>query len=163
LGESTALAHAVFIIVSVMMASMLAIFVFAKLGYLESVFSQSIQDKSAAVGIRLLIISAYNNTDNGTIDIFVKNIGTLPFNDLERMDVYIGNYTEALDYYTYSQNLTPGHYNYVEYSESDNVWSPGETIKIVVSPVKSYDDLIRVKIVLPNGASAEEVVELLPG
>ena len=164
MGESTAIAHAVFIIVSVMMASVLALVVLGKLGYMESVFSQAVQEKSAAVGIRLLVVNAYKDSQTGIIYVYVKNVGTMPFSYLNGIDVYLGNYTGALDYYKYNVSAsTAGTFNITELGSADGTWSPGETFRFNINPSASYGDLVRVKVVLPNGVTAEDVVQLIEG
>ncbi len=161
MGESTVIAHAVFIIVSVMMASVLALVVLGKLGYLESIFSQAVKDKAEAVGIRLLIVNAYKNSTTGFIHIYVKNIGTSPFSKLDSIDVYIGNFTGVLEYYVYKSIAnTTGTFNVTEMGKADGAWSPGETIVFNVNPKSTYGSIVRIRIVLPNGVSAEDVLEL---
>jgi archaellum component FlaG (FlaF/FlaG flagellin family) len=163
-GESTAIAHAVFIIVSVMMASVLALVVLGKLSYMESVFSQAVREKSAAVGIRLLIVNAYRDSQTGMIYVYVKNVGTLPFSYLNGIDVYIGNYTGVLDYYKYNTSASsPGTFNITELGSEDGSWAPGETLRFNINPSATYGDVVRVRIVLPNGVLVEDVVELVAG
>jgi len=163
LGESTTIAHAIFIIVSVMMASVLALVVLAKLSYVESIFSETIKEKADALGLRLMIVNAYRNSTSGVIYVYVKNVGTTPFRGIESIDLYMGNYTGPLDYYHYNATLQPGEFNYTELGGADGVWSPGETIRFNVDPLHDYGDLVRVRIVLPNGVTAEDVVELPRG
>lgn len=164
MGESTVIAHAVFIIVSVMMASVLALIVLGKLGYLESIFSQAVREKAEAVGIRLLIVNAYQNSATGLIHVYVKNIGTTPFSRLDSIDVYIGNFTGVLEYYTYNPSANvSGTFNVTELGGADGVWSPGETVVFNVNPKSTYGSVVRIRIVLPNGVTAEDVVELPAG
>lgn len=161
MGESTAVAHAVFIIVSVMMASVLGLIVLGKIGYMESLFSQSVQEKANALGIRLLIINAYKDATNNIIYVYVKNVGTVTFSDLTNIDLYMGNATGVLEYYKYNVTVSsPGYYNITELGNPDGTWSPGETLRFNVYVQNTYSELIRVKIVLPNGVIAEEVVDV---
>lgn len=164
MGESTAVAHAVFIIVSVMMASVLGLIVLGKIGYMESLFSQSVQEKANAIGIRLLIINAYKNSTSNIIYVYVKNVGTVTFSDLPNIDLYMGNATGVLDYYRYNTSASsPGYYSITELGYVDNSWSPGETLRFNVYVQKQYSELIRVKLVLPNGVIAEDVVVIPQG
>ncbi|MEB3774807.1 MAG: flagellin [Desulfurococcales archaeon] len=156
MGESTAIAHAVFIIVSVMMASVLAFVVLSKLGYMQSVFSQAITEKTNALGIRIMIVNAYKS--GGTIYIYAKNVGTIPYSDLSNIDLYVGDLDGALDYYKYSSSGGTGTFTIEEMGNSDGIWSPGETFKFTVNSIRTYGDLIRVKIVLSNGVTGDDVV-----
>ncbi len=161
MGESTAVAHAVFIVVSVVMASVLALVVLGKLSYVQSLFSQIVMEKTNALGIKLLVVNAYRDEVNNTIYIYVKNVGNMPYTSVSDIDIYIGNYTGSLDYYKYNETRSnPGTFNITELYEQDNVWSPGETIKFNLNPAKNYESLIRVKVVLTNGVVTEEVVDL---
>ncbi|MEB3760679.1 MAG: flagellin [Desulfurococcales archaeon] len=160
MGESTAVAHAVFIVVSVVMASVLSLVVLGKLSYVQSLFSQMVTEKTNALGVRLMIVNAYRDTVNNTIYIYVKNIGTMPFSEIQEIDIYVGNYTQSLDYYKYNATATPGTFNITELYKQDNVWSPGETLRFNVNPTKDYASVVRIKVVLPNGVVSEEVVDL---
>ena len=165
MGESTVIVHGILIIVSVMLAAMLALVVFNKLGYIESIFSQAIREKADAVGLRLLMVNAYKNSTTGEIYVYVKNVGSSRFSDYQSIDLYLGNYTGPLDYYQFTDNTTPstGYFTISELGEQDNIWEPGETLIFLVNPSNTYGDILRVKIVLPNGVSAEDVVEVPAG
>lgn len=165
MGESTVIVHGILIIVSVVLAGMLALVVFNKLGYIESTFSQAIREKADAVGLRLLVVNAYKNSTTGNIYVYVKNVGSSRFSDYQSIDLYLGNYSGALDYYQYTTNTTPasGYFTINELGGQDGIWEPGETLVFLVNPSNTYGDVIRVRIVLPNGVTAEDVVEVPAG
>ncbi len=163
MGASTTIVHAVFIIVGVIMASVLSLVVIGKMSYMQSVFSQVVSEKTSALAIRPIIVNAYvNNTDN-TIRVFVKNTGSMAYTDFQGIDLYIGNFTGALDYYTYYDGTGTqpnGTFTIVELQGQDGSWEPGETVVMVAKPSSSYEQVVRIRIALSNGVIVEDVVSL---
>ncbi len=163
MGASTTIAHAVFIIVSVIMASVLSLVVIGKMSYMQSVFSQVISEKASALSIRPIIVNAYLNTTDNTIRIFVKNTGSMAYSDFQGIDLYIGNFTGALDYYAYYNGTATqpaGTFTLSELQSADGSWDPGETVLLVAKPSGAYEQVVRIRIALSNGVVVEDVVSL---
>jgi type III secretory pathway component EscS len=158
-GESTAVAHAIFIIVSTIVAGLVAAVVIGKLGTLQSVISQGIQEEEYAYGVKLSVVYGYFNDSLGAYIIYVKNSGVEALRNISEIDVYLGNVTGVLQYYSYNSNGGKGHWNYTELGIKDGVWEPKETVIIYVYTGSSLGDLVKVKLVLPWGTSFEDIVE----
>jgi len=109
--------------------------------------SVSVRHRSSSLRTLITITNAYFDSTNSEFHIFVKNIGDIPYSDLENVDVYIGSAGGALDLYNISTN------NITEYNIVDGVLAPGETIEIIIKTSKTYTSPYEVKVVLSNGVS----------
>lgn len=147
MGVSVTISHALLTIVAITLAVSLAIAVLSQLSIVLNTMSISVKQRSDSLRTLIAITNAYYDSANSKFHIFVKNIGDIPYSDLENIDVYIGSAGGALDFYNISTN------NITEYDIVDGVWNPGETIEIVIEPTKTYDPPYEVKIVLSNGVS----------
>jgi len=147
MGVSVTISHALLTIVAITLAVSLAIAVLSQLSIVLNTISISVKQRSDSLRTIIAITNAYYDSANSKFHIFAKNIGDIPYSDLENIDVYIGSAGGALDFYNISTN------NITEYNVADGVWSPGETIEIVIETTKTYDPPYEVKIVLSNGVS----------
>ncbi len=159
MGESTAIAHAIFIIVSTILAGLVAAVVINKLGTLQSVISQGIQQQAYAYAVRLDVVYGYYNETLEAYILYVKNTGVDSLSNISSLDVYLGPINGTLQYYTYDKNGGLGKWNYTELGTQDNIWEPKETVEIFVYTGKSLGDIVRVKLVLPWGTSFEEAIQ----
>jgi len=158
-GESTAIAHAIFIIVATILAGMLAMVVLSKLGSLQSVISQGIQEQEYAYSVRLSIVYGYYNSTSKAYIFYVKNTGTGILGNISDIDIYLGPANGTLQYYSYSSSGGTGHWNYTELGTKDNKWEPGETVKIYVYTGESLGELVKIRIVMPWGSYFEETID----
>ena len=88
--------------------------------------------------------------DNSTeVDIWVKNVGTVNIDSVERSDIFFG--PEDNFYHVTSGGSTPPYWDYV-YEGSYTRWQPTVTIKVTVhldSAVTSGTNIF--KMIVPNG------------
>ena len=147
MGVSTTISHALLTIVAISLAVSLAIAVLSQLSTILNTMSVSVRHRSSSLRTLITITNAYFDSTNSEFHIFVKNIGDIPYSDLENVDVYIGSAGGALDLYNISTN------NITEYNIVDGVLAPGETIEIIIKTSKTYTSPYEVKVVLSNGVS----------
>ena len=147
MGVSTTISHALLTIVAITLAVSLAIAVLSQLSTILNTMSVSVKHRSDSLRTIITITNAYYDSVNSEFHIFVKNIGDIPYSDLENIDVYIGSADGALDLYNVSTN------NITEYDVVDGVLTPGETIEIVIRASKTYESPYEVKVVFSNGVS----------
>ena len=159
MGESTALVHALFIIVSLVVAGSVAVAVIGKMSSVLSKFSIMLEEKTREMGTRIDIIYAYYNSTTGYYVIYVKNVGSEPYSALDRIDIYIGPYDGHLDLYTYNETASTGHWNYTETYQANGIWDPGETLIIKVNTGKDYGSPFKVRVALISGLSDEDVFQ----
>jgi len=157
-GESTAIAHAIFIIVSVILAGLVAAVVISKLSTLQSVISQGIQQQTYAYAVKLTIVYGYYNDTGGDYVIYVKNTGIQVLSNISSIDVYLGPANGTLQYYPYSATGGTGHWNFTKVVGSGYSLAPGETVKIFVWTGESLGDIVKVKLVLPWGTTFEDTI-----
>lgn len=158
MGESTVIAHALLTIVAITMAGVFAgivIFGSYEIGNAIQALYKSSSDK-----MRTDITLAHIAFDsvNVVYTIYVKNTGTTPLSELDRMDVFLGPFEGNLDYYRFTPNLvcdatTRGYWTYNELeSTPDDVWSVGEMLEIVVCANQDYGPTVELVLVAPTGA-----------
>lgn len=159
MGESTVITHALLTIVAVTMASTLAGVVIFSLSDLGNSVSGLVRMGAERVKTEVLI--AYISLDASntpyTYDIYVKNVGSSRIADIGLMDVFLGSYGSALDYYQYSPQGGSGTWNYTEVGDGDDVWDPGETLIIHVYTDTIYQSPVEAVIVTPQGVRASTV------
>ncbi len=162
MGESTAIVHAILTIVGVIMASIFAAYVISRMGYVNSVLSNVLNNKLEELQTNIKIVAGFYNQTQGEYVIYVKNVGSVEISEkslYNRSEVYIGPYNGYPRMYVIS-NVASSSTATIDDLDGDNIWSPGETLVIYVPYNATGLTAVEVKVVLPSGASAEEV---LPG
>lgn len=154
MGVSTTLSHALLTIVAISLAVTLAITVMSQLSNVLNTMSTSINYRSEALRTVITVTNAYYDSTSSKFHIFLKNIGDIPYSDFDNIDVYLSSVSGNLVYFNISsQNIT-------EYERKDNIWTPGETIEIIIDASQTSQTFTPpyiVKIVLSNGVSTEHV------
>ncbi len=160
MGEATVMVHAILTIVGIVLASIFAVYVIGRISYVNSIMSGVLQGKLQELQSEIKIVAGFYN-GSSEYDIFVKNVGSesLPEDELyNKTEVYVGTYETLSKMYVLSNTSTSDSAQLVDLN-NDGVWSSGETIVIKVPPPSSDTSVpVRVKIVLPSGASAEAVL-----
>jgi len=162
MGESTAIVHAILTIVGVILASIFAAYVIGRMGYVNSVLSNVINSKLEELQTNIKIVAGFYNQTQGEYVIYVKNVGGIEISETDlynRSEVYIGPYNGYPRMFLIS-NVTSSTTASIVDLDGNKVWSPGETIVIKVPYNTTGLGAVEVKVVLPSGAYAEEV---LPG
>ncbi len=162
MGESTSMVHAILTITGIILASVFAAYVLGRMGYVNSVMSGVLNNKLEEIQTNIKIITGFYNQSEGKYVIYVKNIGTMDIPESQlfnKTEVYIGSYDTYNSMYILSNISAPNTASLLDIDD-DTIWETGETV-IIKLPISSQPtEPVRVKIALPSGAYAEEV---LPG
>lgn len=101
------------------------------------------------------VIHANGSTSDSDVSVWVKNIGSLRIDSVERCDVFFGlenNFSRI----PYGSDKGPPYWEY-ELEGDNSEWEPSVTLKITIRHGGTYPSAGKnfVKIVLPNGVSNE--------
>ncbi|AFL66371.1 flagellin [Desulfurococcus amylolyticus] len=154
MGESTTITHALLTIVAVLMASIFAAAVIGQLNSVINTISISIKNKSDTYRMSIAIIYAYYDTSINNVTIFVKNTGDVSYSKLDNIDIFITDYSGAIDYYSSGNQARV---TLTELGSPNNILEPGETLRIDISVLRSYVSPLEIRIVLVNGYSTTYV------
>ncbi|MCD6324004.1 MAG: hypothetical protein J7L55_02705 [Desulfurococcales archaeon] len=157
MGEATVMVHAILTIVGIIMASVFAAYVIGRMGYVNSVMSGLLNTKLQEIQCEIKVVSGFYN-GSAEYDIFVKNVGStdIPESQLyNKTEVYVGTYNQLNKMYVLSNTSSNNVAQLIDLN-NDGVWSSGETVIIKIPPPSTDTSApVRVKIVLPSGATAE--------
>ncbi len=160
MGEATVMVHAILTIVGIIMASVFAAYVIGRMGYVNSVMSGLLNTKLEEIQCEIKIVTGFYN-GTGEYDIFVKNVGSMDIPESQlfnRTEVYVGTYSEFSKMYMLSNTSSTDTAQLVDLN-NDGLWSSGETVIIKIPPPSTDTSVpVRVKIVLPSGATADAVL-----
>lgn len=162
MGESTSMVHAILTITGIILASIFAAYVLGRMGYVNSVMSGVLNNKLQEIQTNIKIITGFYNQSESKYVIYVKNVGTLDIPESQlfnKTEIYVGNYDTYTNMYLLSNVTSPNTASLLDIDD-DMVWETGETVVIKLPFSSQPTEPVRVKIVLPSGAYAEEV---LPG
>jgi len=150
---SVTYSEAILLIAALIAASLFAGVVLSKLGAMESAYSQALQQEKSRFLMDIKIIYAASNSSK--VYVWVKNVGVSPISSLESLDVYFGEYSQA-QYIPFNSSSPPTwHYSFYD---DDQLWKPGETIKITIDlsqPLQS--GVYYLKVATGGGVSDEYV------
>lgn len=94
------------------------------------------------------------SSNESAIQVWVKNVGSSVINNIEYCDVFLasGNNIDRLTYSEENDPLPCWNYNL---TGNSSVWGPSVTNEIILQPVALSGGPWQVKIVIPNGISAQ--------
>ena len=159
MGESTVITHAMLTILAITITSIFAGIIITASYKAGNTISAvlNLDTQKVSTDVRLVYVSKEETSTGYLYKIYMKNVGSQPISSLDSMDVFLGNYTEALDYYRYNSTASNGEWNYTIIGDTNNVWDPKETLVVNVYSASNYGPLISVKVVLPTGGSVSKV------
>lgn len=156
---SEVIATAILIIAGVIAATMVVSSIYSQVYTLDSLIrvNMRIHEDIAKTSIRIVHTSFNKTTDRSYLVVLIKNTGlrSIAQQELTKTDVYLGNETCTI-LYSYSPSKSLGYWSYTLIDlNSDELWSPGETVimRVYNKTVLLYP--ICIKIVLPNGVNHE--------
>ncbi len=162
-GIAGPLSEALLIVVGIILALLLASTVFSKLSLFQSKIDVLSSELSRSMSEKFSYIYAtFNETDSSFI-VYLKNTGDYPIYALEKFTVIFGSVGSAL-FYPYNSSATTGSgaWKYEELGNNNDVWDPGETIKIIIYNSTSIDPPFFFKITSANGNSVQAEFSLTP-
>ncbi len=162
MGESTVITHAMLTIVAITITSILAgVIITASYKAGNSISAiLSLNTEKISSDVRLIYVSVENQSGTYVYNVYLKNVGTRDITSIESMDVFLGSYGSALDYFRYNETASPGYWNYTETDNVNGLWDVKETLVLHVYSSTYYGSLVQVKVVLPTGVAVSNVESL---
>ena len=140
----------VLIIASVIVAGMITGVVISKVGTFEGYYTATTEAQKEKMLSKFEIIHV-NQINNTAVNIWIKNTGLTPIQELNSVDVYFGQ-IDSVEFIGYSAGSTP-QWEFVGSTTTNSVWSEGETIQIELqddSSLQSSQSYL-VQFVIANG------------
>lgn len=151
MGFSVTLSHIIMVIGSVILASTFSAYSFYTGGVVQNSMMQNARDVAAETNLQLEIVYATldNSTSPSHFVIYVKNIGWTPVYDYTYLDIYVGEYGQAI-LYSYNQTATVGggQFNVTD-ANGDDVWECRETAVIKAFPESAVTGVMFEAKVIP--------------
>lgn len=152
--SDVAISHAIFVIVTVILASAVSATVIAKTYQITSAYAQRSSLESQALETQLTPVYAYYNSSASSYYVYVRNSGYVAISEAELpyIEVFLGPANGSLALYTYSQSGGPGTWSLVRvYGSEGGQISPGSMAVIRVYTGSYEGNSVRVLISLPDG------------
>ncbi|CAD6519372.1 Archaeal flagellin [metagenome] len=153
---SGVLSEGVLIIASVILAGIITGIVLSKVGSFESYFTATTEAQKEKLLNKFEIIHV-NKINSTSVDIWVKNTGLAPIQELNLMDVYFGQ-VNSVQMIGYNDTTNPK-WVFGDSTTTSSIWSQGNTIKITLqdssslTPSTSY----LIQIILSNGVMDDHI------
>ena len=158
---ASAMAEAILIIASIVIATAIAGVVMSQVGIFESTFTTTTEGQKDTLLTDFKIVMATNTTDN-TVSIWIKNIGQNPISSVDKVDVYFGE-IDQIQSIQYDQGCVfPCPDNTWKYDTvPDPVWQIMDTFSINITDNQiSKGVTYQVTVITPNGVSDENIFSL---
>lgn len=149
----------ILIIASVIVAGMITGIVISKVGTFEGYYTATTEAQKEKMLSKFEIIHV-NQFNNTSIDVWIKNTGLTPIQELGSVDVYFG-IINSVGYVGYSSGSTP-QWVFQGSTTTSSVWSQGNTIQIrlqddaTLSSSSSY----LVQFTISNGVSDDYIFSI---
>lgn len=149
---STGITEGIMLVASVIVAASLSGMVMSKTGALNSSFTISAEAQKDVILTKIKIVYVAGNSSSPTVTVWVKNIGSTPISNTDKVDVYFGKVgsTARIPYnagsdpkWVYSANMTQ--------------WQIKDTVQINIDNGNnlSSGSTYMVRLVAPNGVMDE--------
>lgn len=149
---SGVLSEGVLIIASVIIAGMITGIVISKVGTFEGYYTATseAQKEKMLSKFEIIHVNQFNNT---SVNIWIKNTGLTPIQDLGSIDVYFGLVNSA-EYVGYSQGSAP-QWIFEGSTSTSSIWTEGETIQIRLQDDSALQNSTSylIQIAISNGVS----------
>ncbi|MCH7967175.1 MAG: flagellin [Thaumarchaeota archaeon] len=150
------ISEGVLIIASVIVAGMITGIVISKVGSFESYYTATTEAQKEKMLSKFEIIhtSQFNNT---SVNIWIKNTGLTPIQELGLVDVYFGQ-INSVDYVGYSTGSTP-QWVFQGSTTTSSVWSQGDTIQLRLQDGTSLQNnkSYLIQFTISNGVSDDYI------
>ncbi|EPA05457.1 flagellin [Candidatus Nitrosarchaeum limnium] len=150
------LSEGVLIIASVIVAGIITGIVISKVGTFESTITATTEAQKDKLLNKFEIIHV-NKINSTSVDIWVKNTGLSPIQNLNLMDLYFGQ-INSVQMIGYNDTSTP-RWVFGDGTTTNSDWAQGNTIKITLqdssslTPSTSY----LIQIILSNGVTDDHI------
>ncbi len=155
---SGVVSEGVLIIASVIVAGMITGVVISKVGTFEGYYTATTeaQKEKMLSKFEIIHVSQINNT---SVNIWIKNTGLTPIQELDLFDMYFGQ-INSVDFIGYSSGSTP---QWVfNGTTTSSVWSEGATIQVALqddSTLQSSTSYL-VQLTISNGVSDDYIFSI---
>ena len=150
------ISEGVLIIASVIVAGLITGIVISKVGTFEGYYTATTeaQKEKMLSKFEIIHVSQLNNT---SVNIWIKNTGLTPIQELGSVDTYFGQ-INSVDLVGYSQGSTP-QWVFQGSTTTSSVWSQGETIQIILQDDSSLQNSksYLVQFTISNGVSDDYI------
>lgn len=145
----------ILLIASIIVAAGLSAVVIGKAGAINSAFTVATEAQKEITLTKIKIIYATGNTSSSAIQVWVKNIGTTPINNIDDVDVYFGP-IGSISKIPYNAGSNPTW----AYSTGFTQWQVKDTVQINItySSNLASGTTYLVRLSTPNGITDEYVL-----
>lgn len=152
---SAGISEGIILVASVIVAASLSGVVLSKAGALNSAFTISSEAQQEATLTKIKIVYAIGTSSSPTVNVWVKNVGSTPVKNTDKVDVYFG----AIGATTSVAYNATGNPKWVYNPSTVNVWQIKDTVRIdiTMSSNLAASTTYMVKIVTPNGVTDEYI------
>ena len=155
---SGVISEGILIIASVIVAGMITGIVITKVGTFEGYYTATTEAQKEKIlsKFEIIHVSQLNST---SVNIWIKNTGLTPIQELDSVDVYFGK-INSVDFVGYSSGTTPQWI--FNGTTTSSVWSEGDTIQITVqddSALASSTSHL-VQFTISNGVSDDYIFSI---
>lgn len=153
------ISEGILIIASVIVAGLITGIVITKVGTFEGYYTATTeaQKEKMLSKFEIVHVSQLNTT---SVNIWIKNTGLTPIQELNSVDVYFG-LINTVDYVGYSSGSTP-QWGFQGSTTTSSVWSEGDTIQIQLqedSTLQTSQSYL-VQFIISNGVSDDYIFSL---
>ncbi|QLH06873.1 flagellin [Nitrosopumilus ureiphilus] len=153
------ISESILIIASVIIAGMITGMVISKVGTFEGYYTATseAQKEKMLSKFEIIHVNKFNNT---SVNIWIKNTGLTPIQELDLVDVYFGQ-INSIDSIGYSQGSTP-QWAFEGNITTSSIWSEGETIQIRLqddSALQSSTSYL-IQFTISNGVSDDYIFSI---
>lgn len=151
---SNVFTEGIMLVASIILAVYFSSIMISQAGIIESIFSSTTSSQRSSILTSVKIVHVVNSTAS-TVEVYVKNIGKIPIENLDKVDLYFGKVNSVSKIpYSPNQSTTPRWY----YGDNTISWNVMDTKKIIIELSNNMDSsTYLVKIVTPNGVSDEYI------
>lgn len=146
----------ILIVASVIVAGMITGIVITKVGSIEGTFTSSVEDQKDKLLSKFEIIHV-NQKNNTSVNVWIKNIGLTPIQNLDSLDVYFGQINSA-QYVGYLDATLPG-WEFGDSTTPSSVWEQGKTIQVTIQDDTGIqtDQSYEVQLTIGNGVTDDHI------
>jgi flagellar protein FlaG len=151
---SAGISEGIILVASVIVAASLSGVVLSKAGALNSAFTVSSENQKEITLTKIKIVYANGTSTSPTFSIWVKNIGSTPVKNTDKVDVYFGA-VGATNMIPYNAGSNP---KWV-YNQATTVWQVKDTVQINVTMTANLaaTTTYMVRVSTPNGVTDEYI------
>jgi len=150
------ISEGILIVASVIVAGMITGIVITKVGSIEGTFTSTVEDQKEKLLSKFEIIHV-NQKNSTSVNVWVKNIGLTPIQNLDSFDVYFGQINSA-QYVGYLDTSTPS-WEFADSTTPSSIWEQGNTIQITIQDSSDIqtNQSYEVQFTIDNGVTDDHI------